>query len=168
MSPHFYTMFNAGKSFDVAYPRRTAEVAAKDTSLDKQASTYLIPPIIPFPPQPGLFKNTDRSQEKKPRKQKTALRIHRAEAATANGLETLGMYAGGIAAAAGAGVPAETVSWLGAGYLASRVVFNAVYVFLQDDKRLAPLRSVAWNVSVGFIAALWVKAGNRAAARFIL
>lgn len=75
------------------------------------------------------------------------------------------MYAGGIAAAAAAGVPAETLSYLSAGYLASRVVFNAVYVFLQDNRKMAPLRSIAWNVSVGFIAALWVKAGNRAAVR---
>lgn len=86
----------------------------------------------------------------------------------ANGFETLGMYAGGIAAAAGAGVPAETLSYLSAGYLASRVAYNALYVFFQDNKKLAPFRSVVWNVGVALIATLWLKAGNRAAARIIL
>ncbi|ROV98425.1 hypothetical protein VMCG_07108 [Cytospora schulzeri] len=128
MAPHVYAGLTAGKSFDIAYPRKTIDTIDKDTSLDKQ----------------------------------TALRIQRAEAASSNGFESLGLYASGIAAAASAGVPSESLSYLSAGYLASRVVYNAVYVFLQDDKRLAPLRSFAWDVSVGIMITIWVKAGNRA------
>lgn len=77
------------------------------------------------------------------------------------------MYASGIAAAAAAGVPSRTLNYLGAGYLASRAVYNTVYIFLQDNRKLAPLRSVVWNVSVGVIITLWVKAGNKAAAALL-
>ncbi|KAG8165824.1 hypothetical protein KVR01_004376 [Diaporthe batatas] len=93
---------------------------------------------------------------------RAALRIQRAEAATANGFETLGMYSAGIVAAAVTGVPATTLNYLSLAYLASRVGFNTIYVWLQDNKKLAPLRSVCWNISAGIIVAIWVKAGNRA------
>lgn len=95
---------------------------------------------------------------------KTILRLQRAEAASANGFESLGMYAGGIAAAAAAGVPAATLNSLAGVYLASRAAYNVVYVFLQDNRRFAPVRSLVWNVGLGIIVALWVKAGNRATA----
>lgn len=94
---------------------------------------------------------------------RAALRIKRAEAAMANGFETLGMYSAGIVAAAVTGVPARTLNYLSLAYLASRVGYNTVYVWLQENKKLAPLRSVCWNTSIGIIIALWVKAGNRAA-----
>lgn len=74
------------------------------------------------------------------------------------------MYAGGIAAAAAAGVPAATLNSLAGVYLASRAAYNVVYVFLQDNRRFAPVRSLVWNVGLGIIVALWVKAGNRATA----
>lgn len=99
--------------------------------------------------------------EKNPHHQ-TILRIQRAEAASANGFESLGMYAGGIAAAAAAGVPAGALSCLAAGYVASRLVYDVVYVFLQESRRWAPLRSVAWDVSMVIMVTIWVKAGNRA------
>ncbi|KAK7703949.1 hypothetical protein SLS64_008895 [Diaporthe eres] len=95
--------------------------------------------------------------------QQTAQRIQRAEAAMANGFETLGMYSAGIVAAVVAGVPAETLNYLSVAYLASRVGYNTVYIWLQDNRKLAPLRSVCWNASIGIIAALWIKAGNKAA-----
>lgn len=82
----------------------------------------------------------------------------------ANGLETVGLYSAGVVAAAGAGVPAETLNYLSIAYLASRVGYNAVYVWLQENRKLAPMRSVCWNASIGIIAALWIKAGNKAAA----
>lgn len=81
----------------------------------------------------------------------------------ANGFETLGMYSAGIVAAAITGVPAKTLNYLSVAYLVSRVGFNTVYILLQENKKLAPLRSVCWNASIGIIIALWVKAGNRAA-----
>ncbi|KAJ0109525.1 hypothetical protein J7T55_014087 [Diaporthe amygdali] len=95
---------------------------------------------------------------------KTAQRIRRAEAATANAFETVGLYAGGIAAATAAGVPVETLNYLSVMYLASRAGYSAVYVWLQDNRKLAPLRSVCWNTSIGIIFALWIKAGNKASA----
>jgi uncharacterized MAPEG superfamily protein len=45
--------------------------------------------------------------------------------------------------------------------VASRLVYDVAYVFLQDNRRWASLRSIAWDVSVGITVALWVKAGNR-------
>ena len=81
----------------------------------------------------------------------------------ANGFETLGMYSAGIVAAAVAGVPAKTLNYLSLAYLASRVGYNTMYVWVQENKKLAPLRSVCWNTSIGIIVALWVKAGNKAA-----
>lgn len=81
----------------------------------------------------------------------------------ANGFETLGMYSAGIVAAVVTGVPAETLNYLSLAYLATRVGYNAIYIWLQENKKLAPLRSLCWNASIGIIAALWVKAGNRAA-----
>lgn len=81
----------------------------------------------------------------------------------ANGFETLGMYSAGIVAAAVTGVPVKTLNYLSLAYLASRVGYNTVYIRLQENKKLAPLRSVCWNISIGIIATLWIKAGNKAA-----
>ncbi|CAN8102601.1 unnamed protein product [Discula destructiva] len=94
----------------------------------------------------------------------TLLRYQRAEAASANGLETVGLYAGAIAAAGAAGVPAETLNYLSASYLVSRVLYNYVYVILQDNRKWAPVRSLLWTAGLGVIFTLWIKAGNLAAA----
>jgi uncharacterized MAPEG superfamily protein len=87
-------------------------------------------------------------------------RIQRGEAACANGLETIGIYAAGVVAANVAGVPKDTLNVMTLGYVASRVVYNWVYVFAQDNSRVAPLRSLVWLVGVGLLTGLWVKAGN--------
>ncbi|KAK4456047.1 hypothetical protein QBC34DRAFT_388738 [Podospora aff. communis PSN243] len=87
-------------------------------------------------------------------------RIQRGEAASANGLETIGLYAAGVVAANVAGVPKNTLNAMTLGYVASRVVYNWVYVFAQDNSRVAPLRSLVWFVGVGLLGGLWVKAGN--------
>lgn len=94
----------------------------------------------------------------------TILRIQRSEAASANAYEALAVYAAGIAAAGAAGVPAETLNTLSGAYLASRAVYNVIYIFLQDNRKFAPVRTVAWGVGTLAIMALWVKAGNKAAA----
>ncbi|KAJ9136750.1 hypothetical protein NKR23_g9632 [Pleurostoma richardsiae] len=93
----------------------------------------------------------------------TLRRIRRANAAQDNGFESLGMYAGGIVAANAAGVLPATVNSLALAYLAVRVVYNFVYVILQDNRKFAPLRSLMWITSVGIMFALWIKAGNAAA-----
>lgn len=46
----------------------------------------------------------------------------------------------------------------------SRVAYNIIYVFLQDNRKFAPVRSLTWTASVGIIFTLWIKAGNAAAA----
>lgn len=69
-----------------------------------------------------------------------------------------------MVAAAGAGVPVETLNVLGASYVASRAAFTVVYIFLQDNRQLAPLRSLCWMVGIGITFTLWIKAGNLAAA----
>ncbi|KAK3357306.1 hypothetical protein B0T25DRAFT_538820 [Lasiosphaeria hispida] len=86
-------------------------------------------------------------------------RISRAKAASANGFETLGLYAAGVVAANVAQVETEAVNKLALTYLVSRAVYNFVYVHLQDNKRMAPIRSLVWLVSLYAIFALFVKAG---------
>jgi len=51
-------------------------------------------------------------------------RIHRGEAASSNGLETIGIYAAGVVAANFARIPTETLNQLTLTYLASRLVYN--------------------------------------------
>lgn len=87
-------------------------------------------------------------------------RFRRAKAASANGFETLALYAGGIVAANAAGVATPKLNKLALGYLVSRAVFNFVYVFLQDNKKFAPLRTLVWMVGIGIIFSLYISAGG--------
>ncbi|KAL2164368.1 hypothetical protein VTH06DRAFT_3584, partial [Thermothelomyces fergusii] len=86
-------------------------------------------------------------------------RISRARAATANGFETLGLYAAAVAAGNAAGLPAARMNALTLAYLASRAAYNYVYVVLQDNARMAGLRSLAWLVGIVIIMALFVLSG---------
>ncbi|KAF4447402.1 hypothetical protein F53441_9080 [Fusarium austroafricanum] len=65
----------------------------------------------------------------------------RAKATTENGLETIGLYAAGIAAANFAGVPTPTINTLGLGYVVSRLAYNVAYLWLQTDPRFGRLRA---------------------------
>lgn len=105
---------------------------------------------------PQLTTHTHTSQTKQ--------RILRAKAAADNGFESVGVYAAAIAAATAARVPAETLNTLALSYVVSRVAYNIIYVFLQDNRKFAPVRSLTWTASVGIIFTLWIKAGNAAAA----
>ncbi|KAL0473094.1 hypothetical protein QR685DRAFT_515792 [Neurospora intermedia] len=87
-------------------------------------------------------------------------RILRAKAAANNGLETIGLYAAGVVAANAAKLPVETVNKLSLFYLGTRLVYNLVYVFLQDNRKFAPVRSLAWMAGLGAIFSLFIKAGN--------
>ncbi|KAI1813890.1 hypothetical protein GGS20DRAFT_551029 [Poronia punctata] len=91
----------------------------------------------------------------------TKQKIFRAEAAATNGQETIGLFIGAVLAANYAGVPVETVNKLAFSYLASRVAFNVIYIFLQNSRKFAPLRSVAWAAGMVTWVTLYVKAGNR-------
>ncbi|KAK3322177.1 hypothetical protein B0H66DRAFT_601645 [Apodospora peruviana] len=95
-------------------------------------------------------------------------RITRAKAAVNNGFETLAFFAGGVVAANAAGVPTAKLNKLALGYLASRVLYNYVYVILQDNKKFAGLRSLIWIVGVSIIFALYISAGNLLNAKLAL
>ncbi|KAK0630698.1 hypothetical protein B0T17DRAFT_529067 [Bombardia bombarda] len=126
MVPHSYASVAAGKSYDLANPRKTEEHLAKDTTVDKVK-----------------FK-----------------RIIRAKAAANNGFETIGLYAAAVVAANVAGVPVQSINQLALLHLATRAVYNYIYVVLQDNARVAPLRSLVWMASLGASFALFIKAGN--------
>ena len=87
-------------------------------------------------------------------------RILRAKAAANNGLESIGFYAGGIAAANAAGVPAETINSLAIAYIGLRLAYNFIYIILQANRNFAPLRTLVWMSSIGVISSLYIKAGN--------
>ncbi|KAK0722572.1 hypothetical protein B0T26DRAFT_851506 [Lasiosphaeria miniovina] len=91
----------------------------------------------------------------------TLRRISRARAAVSNGFETLGLYAAGIVAANASGaVPTATLNALALGYLVSRAIYNYIYVFMQDNARAAPLRSLVWLAGLVVIFSLFLKAGG--------
>jgi len=92
------------------------------------------------------------------------LRIVRAEAATQNGMETLGFYAAAVVAANAVGLDAGTLNTLTYGYLASRLMYNLAYVRLQDNRAFAPIRSLSWLVGVLLTVTLYVKAGMEVSA----
>ncbi|MCJ1234678.1 hypothetical protein MMC14_002641 [Varicellaria rhodocarpa] len=93
--------------------------------------------------------------------QHTKDRILRAEAAQANGLETLGVYAAGVVAMYVVGVEAGMMNALCGGYLVARGAYNAVYVWADKEERVG-WRTAVWCVGVGFNVGMWVVAGNRA------
>ncbi|KAH9884561.1 hypothetical protein F4778DRAFT_762650 [Xylariomycetidae sp. FL2044] len=88
-------------------------------------------------------------------------RIYRADAAANNALETLPLFMGAVIAANVAGVPAETTNVLAAAYLACRALYTVTYVWLQDNRKFAPLRSATFTASLATWMTLFVKAGNR-------
>ncbi|KAK7909048.1 hypothetical protein PG985_014926 [Apiospora marii] len=109
-------------------------------------------PADPKRYQPAILKADDLDD-------KTKARILRAEAAFANGLETLSFYAAAVAAVNVQGVSPVVANALSLLYLASRVVYNVVYVVLQDNPRWALVRSVTWFSGIGVIFAMFFTAG---------
>lgn len=86
--------------------------------------------------------------------------------ASDNAFQTIGLFAGGVAAAnvAAAVAPGafdkgllNALSW---GYIASRVVYNLIYI--TSDSRstgLGAARTAVWQVGTAIIFTLWIKAG---------
>ncbi|KAK3905586.1 hypothetical protein C8A05DRAFT_30588 [Staphylotrichum tortipilum] len=87
-------------------------------------------------------------------------RISRAKAASANGFETIGLYAAAVVAGNVAGVATERINKLTAAYIASRILYIYVYVALQDNARLAALRPFVWLGGITTLMSLFVAAGN--------
>ncbi|KAK7937408.1 uncharacterized protein PG986_014276 [Apiospora aurea] len=112
-------------------------------------------PADPKKYQPAVLKADDLDDE-------TKARILRAEAAFANGLETLAFYAAAVAAVNVQGVNPVAANILSLLYLASRIVYNVVYVVLQDNPRWALVRSMTWFCGIGIIFAMFFTAGAAA------
>ncbi|KAK8123669.1 hypothetical protein PG999_003587 [Apiospora kogelbergensis] len=112
-------------------------------------------PADPRRYQPAILKADDLDD-------RTKARILRAEAAFANGLETLAFYAAAVAAVNMQGVDPVAANILSLLYLASRVVYNLVYVVLQDNPRWALVRSMTWFCGIGIIFAMFFLAGTAA------
>ncbi|KAK9422189.1 hypothetical protein SUNI508_04868 [Seiridium unicorne] len=86
-------------------------------------------------------------------------RILRAEAAFANGLETVSLYAAAVASVNVAPVDPVVANVLALVYLATRVLYNTIYVILQDDPRWAMARSATWFSGIGVVFAMFTVAG---------
>lgn len=91
---------------------------------------------------------------------KAKSRILRAEAAFANGLDTIGLYAAAVASVNIAKVDPVVANVLVLIYLATRVLYNVIYVILQDEPRWALARSVTWFAGIGIILAMFGLAGT--------
>ncbi|KAI1196461.1 hypothetical protein F5X97DRAFT_305133 [Nemania serpens] len=86
-------------------------------------------------------------------------RILRAESASSNGFEGLPLFAAAIVAGNSAGLSALALNSLTIAYIASRVVYNYVYIFLGGNRKIAGFRTPIWFVGIGSIMTLFVKAG---------
>jgi uncharacterized MAPEG superfamily protein len=173
MVPHSYAIKLAGKNYDL---REVGLAPSRNPKSTKLAGTdYLCPSpaglkstapktppwtrryviyLLTGNPLSVLSSHIDIT------KKKTLRRISRAKAATANGFETLGLYAAAVVAGNVAGVATERMNQLTLGYLLSRVVYIYTYVRLQDNARLAPLRPLVWLAGVGIVTTLYVLAGK--------
>lgn len=58
-----------------------------------------------------------------------------------------------------AGVNPRAANVLGLVYLATRVLYNIIYVILQDDPRWALARSASWFAGIGVMFAMFGLAG---------
>ncbi|KAF3806281.1 hypothetical protein GCG54_00006043 [Colletotrichum gloeosporioides] len=88
-------------------------------------------------------------------------RIFRAEAAAANGFETLGLYAAGVVAANVAGVDPRFVNTISFSYIGLRILYNIVYIRLQDNRNWAPVRSLSWILSIACTFTLYFTAASK-------
>ncbi|KAI0381665.1 hypothetical protein F5Y04DRAFT_65473 [Hypomontagnella monticulosa] len=75
-------------------------------------------------------------------------RLQRAEAAGANAFETLGLYAAAVTAGNAGGLSASTMNGLSIGYLATRVLYTWIYIWGQENRKMAPLRTIVWGINM--------------------
>ncbi|WVQ99668.1 hypothetical protein IAU59_006807 [Kwoniella sp. CBS 9459] len=91
----------------------------------------------------------------------------RAEAAQSNGFENLPLFAAAIVAGNAARLPTSTLNTAAAVYLASRIVYNVIYL-TASNKFTANLRSVTYLTGIATVMTLFVKAGNSFAGNLLL
>ncbi|KAH6664323.1 MAPEG family-domain-containing protein [Plectosphaerella plurivora] len=108
-----------------------------------------------------LTENLGRDQKMDKRKKQ---RIIRAVAAEANTVETLGVVAGAVVAATAAGADPQLTNLLSFGILAVRAAYIYVYVVLQEDRNMAPVRSIIWTVNMLGVISLYIIAARALAA----
>ncbi|CZT14781.1 uncharacterized protein RCC_00735 [Ramularia collo-cygni] len=85
--------------------------------------------------------------------------IIRAEGAQQNGFENLGLFAAAVVIGNVAKLDNWTLNALSGGYLASRVVYNALYI-TGTTEGVANARSVAFLSGIGIIFSFFIKSGN--------
>ncbi|CAA7267305.1 unnamed protein product [Cyclocybe aegerita] len=119
--------------------------------------TNAVNPIAPRATAANLAKNKDLSPE-------FVAKAARMEGAHQNGLENLPFF--GLAVIAGnvAGLHNRTLNIAAGSYLVARMLFNYFY-FVQETKRTARLRSLAWITSLTFPFYLLVKSAQVFGAR---
>ena len=82
----------------------------------------------------------------------------RCEGAHANGIENLGFFATSVLAGNFAGLPAQTLNALSAGYVVSRVLYNFIYIN-NTTAKMPTMRSLVFMIGIGLIITLYVKSG---------
>ncbi|KAI0121153.1 hypothetical protein BJ170DRAFT_600160 [Xylariales sp. AK1849] len=89
----------------------------------------------------------------------TKATIVRAEGAQQNGFENIGLFAAAVVIGNVAKLDNWSLNALSAGYLASRVVYNILYIRGTTDA-LSNARSVSFLTGIGIIWTLFIKSGN--------
>ncbi|MCJ1408154.1 hypothetical protein MMC19_002227 [Ptychographa xylographoides] len=92
--------------------------------------------------------------------QATKDRVIRAEGAQQNGFENVGLFAAAVVAGNVAGVDHWWLNTLSGGYVASRVVYNFVYIN-NESVAVANARTGVFLSGIGMIFGLFIMAGNR-------
>lgn len=87
-------------------------------------------------------------------------RILRAESAQLNGAENLGFFAAAVAAGNAAGLDVGLLNGLAWGYVASRVLYNVVFIH-NDTEKYVFVRTAVFMVGTVINCALFVLAGNQ-------
>jgi uncharacterized MAPEG superfamily protein len=83
----------------------------------------------------------------------------RCEGAQQNGFENIALFATAVLAGNLAGLPAQTLNTLSGGYLASRIVYNYIYIN-NTSIAMANSRTGTFLVGIGLIFTLFIKSGN--------
>ncbi|KAK4494035.1 hypothetical protein PRZ48_015222 [Zasmidium cellare] len=90
----------------------------------------------------------------------TRARILRAEAACSNGFENFGPFCAALVAGNAARLEPVWLNGLSLAYLATRAVFNYVYIN-NETQSLAAVRSVSYVGGLGMLFTLFIQAGNK-------
>ncbi|KAL5523224.1 hypothetical protein ACEPAF_1491 [Sanghuangporus sanghuang] len=103
--------------------------------------------------------NTKRIMEDPSVPRDVAERVERLEGAHLNGNEILPLWIGAVLAGNMAGISNKTLNIASAGFIATRMLYNYVYIN-QSTVRASWTRSALFFTSLGFPMYLLVKAGN--------